>query len=67
MTTGTCYFPTLLAARIYYKPYNPDLHISELTALVKEKVKSAEIIIGDPPLKDGQTKKLIDYRWHICE
>jgi hypothetical protein len=68
MTTGTCYFPSYEHACIYYfYEIGGNVKAPEIRALVDYKLKNEEIKIGDPPLKDGQTKKLIDNRWHICE
>lgn len=49
MITGTSYFPSAIAARTYYKPYNPDMDKHELAALVASKIREGEIHIGEPP------------------
>jgi hypothetical protein len=67
ITTGTCYFPSTAHARNYYSQQHPYAMPKELALLVEHKKDTKEIQIGNPPLKDGQEKRLIDNRWHICE
>lgn len=67
ITIGTCYFPHFHAAIWHFRPYEPSFSVYQMNQWIHAKIKAGEIIIGNPPLKDGQTKKLIDNRWHICE
>lgn len=65
ITTRTCYFLSIALALNYYSGYKATRN--DTHALVDEKLKNKKIHIGNPPLKDGQEKRLIDNRWHICE
>jgi hypothetical protein len=67
ITTGTNCFPHFHAAIWHFRPYNQASSISEMNEFIRAKIKSGEIIIGNPELKAGQEKKLVDNRWHICE
>jgi hypothetical protein len=51
---GTSYFASKGAAIRYYKPYGYDKEA------VESKIRQGEIHIGRPPVKPGQTLKLID-------
>lgn len=57
--TGTCYFPSLHDANLYYC----DLSIKE----VSYKIEMGEIYIGKPPLKPGQKLFIQDNRYFIEE
>jgi hypothetical protein len=71
---GTYYFPTFLAAILYYTPYlggavsdiEASIRHGDARALVVEKIKDGEIHIGKPEIKEGQELVLKDNRWHIC-
>ena len=82
MTTGTCYFPSYGAALRYYRPYLGEpvfmgdtphpirekrTRDDECRALVDQKLNAAEIHIGKPALKPGQTLSIQDNRYHITE
>lgn len=53
MKYGTCYFISLDAARLYYKPYGYD------NKAVNQKINTGEIHIGKPTLKPGETLSII--------
>lgn len=55
--TGTCYFPTLHDAYMYYE----NLSIFE----VAEKIRNKEIFLGKPTLKFGEILFIKDRRYHI--
>jgi hypothetical protein len=67
ITTGTNCFPTTAHACFYYSFQHPFAMPKEIKWLVENKKDTGEIIIGNPELKAGQEKKLVDNRWHICE
>lgn len=62
----TCYFPTVIQARAYYKEYTKTENIAKY---VQNKINNKEIIIGTPILKSNQTLILIDNntRYAICD
>lgn len=53
--TGTCYFPSYAHAVAYYGRFGG----------VNYKIQMGEIHIGNPPLKEGETKFLKENRWHV--
>jgi hypothetical protein len=57
--TGTCYFPSIRSALIYYS----DLTTKE----IELKIKAGEIYIGKPSIKEGQTIFIKDNRYFIQE
>lgn len=67
-TIGTNCFPYFFNAMFYYaEMHKNSLSIEQVESLVKNKIKTKEIKIGKPPIKDGQSLKVIDNRYHICE
>lgn len=67
MTYGTSYFYSTIKAVLYYSDYNPHAPWREVAEMVEGKIRSGEIHIGKPPLKDGETCFLIDKgtRWAV--
>ena len=63
---GTSYFPTFHKAMKYYRPYCTGSR-EDLRKLVQSKLDEGLIHIGEPLLKPGETKHLIDdgTRWEI--
>lgn len=70
------YFPSYGAALRYYRPYVVTGYVparqakrktEELRSLVDSKLNAAEIHIGRPPHKPGQTLIIEDNRYHITE
>jgi hypothetical protein len=57
MKTGTCHFPTIYAAREYYRPYGFG------PADVSRKLADGEIKLGPPPLLPGQRATIYENRF----
>lgn len=71
MKTGTCHFPSYGAALRYYRPYclTRETKRGDRTQVtrqvVDQKLTAAEIHIGRPDLKPGETLTIEDNRYHI--
>ena len=58
MKTGTSWFITYHAAIRYYRDYG----YTDVVSAVNRKLAEGEIHIGEPPIKSGQYRVLIDDR-----
>lgn len=65
ITIGTNHFPTYNDACIYYRQYNHNSSWAITESSVDSKIETDEIVIGKPPIKDGQELLVIDNRYHI--
>jgi len=72
MRYGTSYFPYRAAAVAYFRPYGytrmefGGVEVDDTEAAVAQKIAEGSIHIGKPPLKPGETCRLVgsaQYGW----